>query len=385
MPLTDAGYEALRASDFLSTIRDSYEADTGLTPDWEPDLILGNLSALAAQLLGELSEDVQAIVDAIDPNAATGVQLSVVSQLSGTERKGSTKSLASVTLGGTAGTVVGAGRIVQGGGPSGDARWVLQDAVTLPGDALVEAAEAGAIAAGPGDIATIVTPVAGWDSVTNADDAQEGLALEADDALRRRRASSLATGGARGLPALRAQLLALPYITAAAVLDNVHEETRVVSGVTMAPKSYLAVVAPSSLTTDQVQEVLQLLYDYAPIGIRPAGSDQSGVVTGLDGVTKPVSFDYSMSVSASVAFEVVLEDGYQLGDVDGPLRAGVLAYGATLAVGAPLRRLQLIGVAADVEGIAEVAAVTINGTDADLVPSALSAISLTTVTTTEAS
>ena len=83
MPLTDAGYEALRASDFLSTIRDSYEADTGLTPDWEPDLILGNLSALAAQLLGELSEDVQAIVDEIaaKPEAMRDLQRDYIARM----------------------------------------------------------------------------------------------------------------------------------------------------------------------------------------------------------------------------------------------------------------------------------------------------------------
>src|SRR3990172_1942400 len=84
--LSDAGLQVPRLAEYLTEIRDTYRANTGLDVDWDSDLVLGQFSAIMAQLLDQQAEGLQAVYDAFDLNGSSGVQLSNIARLVGVTR-----------------------------------------------------------------------------------------------------------------------------------------------------------------------------------------------------------------------------------------------------------------------------------------------------------
>ena len=120
MPLDATGFTALRAADFLDIIRDDYEARTQLDIDFERDIFLGNITAIMATQLGDISELLQGVYDSRSPNNAQGIQISDLSSGVGVRRQEASFSRATVTITGTAGVSILTGRQVRGGGVLGE-------------------------------------------------------------------------------------------------------------------------------------------------------------------------------------------------------------------------------------------------------------------------
>lgn len=363
--LYDSGLVVPRTADYIARIREEYETATGLSPSWDDDLIIGIFSAIMAQLLGEQSEAVQAVYDAWDENNATGVQLSNLARIVGVTRRVATRAQVTLTLTGDVGTVIADDRLVEGGGTADNARWRLTESVTIPAsgtiDVVAEAVEPGRTVALAGEIDTIVTPVPGWDTVTNASAASPGLDTETDDELRVRRRRSLQQGAGSGINAIRAAILNLEFVEASAVIDNPDNETSVVEGISLPGGSFLVILLPSPLTTAQQEEVLQAIYDNAPVGIAIAGTDVTGTVTGADGFAKSVAFDYAVDLSITIVVRIEVDIGYVVADVEPELVALIDDYVASLTIGEPLRRLTIYSLADQVEGIVAVSEMALNG------------------------
>ena len=71
-----------------------------------------------------------------------------------------------------------------------------------------------------GTLTNIVTPLAGWDSITNPVAGVTGTLMETDASLRLRQISSISQNGDATVEAIRAHLLAIPGVTAALVFEN---------------------------------------------------------------------------------------------------------------------------------------------------------------------
>ena len=364
--LSDAGLVVPRLADFLELIRSDYSSATEIDVDWESDAdkVLGPITAIVSQRLDQLAELLQAVYDGTDENAATGVQLTNVAALVGVPRRGASSGQVTLTLTGTPGTVIPEGRIAEGGGADGRARWITSEDVTIgvggTVDVVAVAEEEGRILAIAGDIDTIVTPVPGWASVVNASAASAGLDAETDAELRVRRKQSILRSGGIGIPSLRAKLLALDFIEAAAVLDNPDNEGKVIEGLAMPAHSVLAVVLPATLTTAQKETIFRLLYENTAGGTRFAGTDVTGTVTGLDGFEKDVSFDTGDEIAANIVVTYTMATGYSAIDASATHQALVEAYIATLGLGDPLTQLALASMAFGIPGVLAMEA-TING------------------------
>jgi uncharacterized phage protein gp47/JayE len=381
--LSDAGLEVPRAADYMTEVRARYQLLTGLDVAWDTgdDLYLSILTAIMAQLLGEQAEVLQAVYDSFDVNAATGVQLSNLAQIVGVTRKRATRGEVELTVTGDEGTWITVGKLVEGGGPDGRARWRIVEDVMIPASGsatvLAEAEEKGRLVALAGEIDQIVTPVSGWDSVTNAEDASAGRDAETDDQLRVRRAQSIQLSAGVSIGSIRSKVLALEFVESAAVIDNPDNNTRIVEGVSLPGNSFLVIVSPDTLTSEQQAELLRLLYDNTPIGVRTAGTDVVGTVTGADGFEKEVSFDYAEELTANIAATLTMAVGYSAADAGPALRSLVESYIANLLIGEPLYRLQIYRLAGQVPGVVGIE-VEINGVDADLDPNALQQVVLGT-------
>lgn len=367
--LSDAGLIVPRTADYLEEIRALYTELTGLEPDWDNDLILGAMTAIMAQLLGQQAEAIQAIYDAWDVNNASGVQLSNIAALTGTMRKVAVAAEAEVTLAGDPGTIITVGKLVEGGGSDGRARWALVEDVVIGAegtvDTTVRAVVAGYTPTAAGEIDAIVTPVPGWGEVTNTAPASPGANAETDSELRVRRSQSIQLSAGIGVGAIRAKVLALTFVENCGCIDNPDSEPNVVEGIAMPASSFLVIVTPSSLTLDQQAEVLRVIYDNAPVGIQIAGTDVVGTVTGADGFEKAVAFDYATDIEADIVATFTMAPGYSVADAGPELERRVEDHIADLTIGDALRRLAIYGLAADIPGVLALS-LLINGVDADL-------------------
>ena len=372
-----ASYSAPRAADFDEQMRSAFAADAngGPVESGRGDLLDVLFSIVSVQL-GELGEALQALNDQLDPDSAQGTQLDGIGALRGIARNQATSSTATVTLTGTAGTVVPQGKLVEGGGDDGAARWALTADATIGGggtvSATVEAVEAGAVAALVGEIDAIVTPVAGWTAVTNAAAATTGRGLETDTAYRLRQAASLQFAGAGSTNAIRAALADLDYIETAIVIENDTAAAVTVGGVSLDPQSVAVIIDPpgADLTTAQKEEIAETIYERLAAGIKTNGTDNVVTITGGDGLIKTVRWDDVADLAVTVVVTVVLDTGYVLADVEQAVKDAVAAYFAAVGIGEEVTDDDLKAGRDDTEddtaimrvtGIRRVSALTLNG------------------------
>lgn len=381
--ITADGINLPRAADWLTLIRDDYEARTGLVFDWERDLVLSSLTAVAADRLGEVSDIIQDIYDTMDPGNAVGLHLDVLASLSGIDRRPATHSTATATCTGTPGVFIPGGSLVEGGGPIDRSRWATVDDATIgvlgTVDVTVQAEDVGEVTATIGQIDKIVNPVTGWTSVTNAADATPGEDLESDDDFRARWRTSLQTPGTANVNSLRGKVADIDFLTAAVVIENPNAAAAIVEGISMDPSSVAVVVYPSGLSSAQIAQVATVIYQNLPAGIKTVDTPATTVtatVTDAGGGTKTIAFSYATALPVTVAFVVTLESGYAIGDVDQALIDAVVAWFADLAVGDDVTLLDMFGLAAGIAGIRSVTSLLLNGAAVDI------AVAMTQVATT---
>ncbi len=367
MSLTAEGFTARRASEFLNVIYDTFTTETGIVIDREVASPLGNLFTIAADLLGQQSETTQALYDSRNLNNAQGVNLDDLAQLIGLSRTPAVASRVTLTVGTTLTTAVilPQGQVVEGGlNPDGTvARWTTTQDVTIPASSSisVEATSGfiGAASAGVGTITEIITPVFGWDSVTNADEARVGQNEETDTQLRARIGVSSQVTGRSTRGAILARLNAIEEVGAAIVVENPVAGPQVVQGLSLPANSYAVIVDPPGLEADVQQEIGQTIFDTGPIGIEiaaVASLPQITVqVTGLDGRPRDITFHESTQVGVDTEITVSLDAGFTLADVTPGVSEAVATYYAGLQVGSAVRITGLICAVAPVDGVVGVA------------------------------
>lgn len=367
--LASAGYTAPRQADYLSIIRGRLDAELtslGVTelPDYERDTFEGQVTEIMSYLLGQQSEADQAVYDARSVANATGLQLANLALIVGVQRIEATYGTVTLTVTGTAGTLIAQGKVVEGGGTDGVARWALSESVTIPAGGsttvVAVAQTKGAIIATSGQIDAIVTPVSGWTAVTNAAAATPGRDRESDAALRIRRQRSLQAAGSGSTAAILAALLALDFVTGAVVVDNKTDASVTSDGLTIAAYGVAAVVAPNTLTTAQKESVADAIYGKLGAGTYTSGST-TATVTKADGRSETIRFTMASDSAVNVAFVLSMEAGYLAADVEDALTEAVTDYFLTLGVGATVYPSPLIALAMAIDGIANVTTLTLDG------------------------
>lgn len=186
---------------FVATTENEYFAEEtalyqSIDTDWnlDPSTPDGLKIANDAEVFVKLDEAAQAAYNSKDPNKAVGVELNIISSLSGTQRDLGAPSTVTLTLGGVDATFIQAGSIVESSVDGTE--WATDVDVTIAGGTASVAASAvvnGATNADVGTLTIIVDSVGGWQTVTNAANAQIGTDPESNPELRLRRA--IAVGG----------------------------------------------------------------------------------------------------------------------------------------------------------------------------------------------
>jgi uncharacterized phage protein gp47/JayE len=371
MGLTSTGYDPRTLDVVLTSIQSVLRDKISLKLDLGERTVLGNVSNLMASGVAELEALIAEAYNAYDPDNASDDRFVSLALLTGVPRRGETHGLVTATLDLDAGQSYAAGDLSAHVIDEAGNRWQNRDAVvsTTAGaySAVFESELPGVAAiAEAGTLTLIVTPVAGWNSVTNAAAATPGQDIESIAALRIRRELALSIGGSRTRGAIRSKLALLDGVLSVEVFENT---TNATDADGIGPHSVRIVVWDGSPGAADDDAIAQVIYDHKAEGIPSQGS-VSGIAQ--DAVVGPtvVAFDRASVSNVTVTVDIESATGVSIDDV----RDAILAAMPD-RVGHEVTFNRLASSVFKLAGVDDWVSFTINGGAVDL-PAAQSTIYL---------
>lgn len=201
--LTPNGYKLKNQNDWFDQERNLY---LSIDPQWvlDPSSPDGLKIAHDAEIFSALDETLYRAWASKDPAKAIGVDLDIVSSITGTFRKPGTPSNVDLTFTGLPGSMILADSIVES--VETGQRWIVDQTFYIApnGTAVVPARsqQIGQIQAEPNTITRMITTIAGVSAVTNENPATPGTAKEADSSLRIRRRLEVGRPGSNQVDSL---------------------------------------------------------------------------------------------------------------------------------------------------------------------------------------
>ncbi len=383
--LLSTGFSAKTLSDIKTDLETEFKAQFGASINLDPESSgLGRLIGILAEREALLWDLALAVYSSADPDKATGAALEALAAITGTTRKGATKSTVTLACVGTGFGPLAAGRVVSvagsggakfssttttslvvvaawaintpyvvgqkvvnggkvyqctvagtsagAGGPTGTGLAIVDNTVTwryvgtgtYAADVAFESQDTGPIVAVSGTLTTIDTPVAGWVSAVNVLDAVLGTNIESDAALRIRRADELSSGGNAALNAIRANVLDVADVTACIVFENAGDVTDA-DGV---PPHAVEVLVLGGADAD----IREAIFDSVAAGIATHGG-VSGYVTDSAGFTHLVKFSRPTTVNIYVTVDVQKLAADFPSDGSDQIKAALVVAGDALGIG----------------------------------------------------
>jgi hypothetical protein len=225
--------------------------------DVSPQSLDAQVAEFTARIYGELTQRIVGARQAVDVNSATGTHLDDLAVTRTLSRKRATKSTVELHPVGTSGTVIPDGSIVS----DGTNQWeVLQDAI-IPSPFTAQCQKAGAIEASTNTVIEIVTPITGWESVSNPLPAIVGREEETDRELRARIKRSGSINASGTLTAYEAAIAQVEGVTHYRLNENIFNTSINVGAMLQDPHSVLVLVRGGDL-----KEIAQALVDKKGIG-----------------------------------------------------------------------------------------------------------------------
>lgn len=294
-------------SDIQDEVVSMFKAVFGQNIDTTPETIIGRLIEAFTVFLRDTVGITAQNACQYNLNAATGIYLDALGALFGVARNSSSRSSVTVTLTGDVNTAIPAGTMFAT--RDGDAFYLDSDATIPSAEEETETGKAsisgtalsmnyGPVRCLRGDMVSIVSPISGLDSVTNANDATLGSLGESDDSYRNRIRSAI--GGFGGMvPSVYKALYEATYgdnsdksVRHALVLNNGDGIAVTMKGVTLAPHSiFVCVDAPATITEGWKESVADAIAKSKSLGCgmtsiddnktieKNAHADYGGIVT----------------------------------------------------------------------------------------------------------
>jgi uncharacterized phage protein gp47/JayE len=345
--LSATGFTPRTVDELRALLEDRVRTRLGATTDVSAESLVGQLIAVCATVYGELWEGLEAVYAARDPRGTTGAALESLAALCpGIARDGATKGTVTLRLNVAAATTIPAGAVAHVTGEPGS-RWVTTEAaVNAAGtaanvDVEAEAELAGRYLAPAGTITVIATPVSGWNSVTNPEDAVEGQDVESYTAMRARRERTLQRAGSSPLNAIAAQVAEVTGVTDCLAWENT---TSYVDADGRPPGSVEVMVLGG---TDAA--IATAILAAKAGGIRTHGTD-SATVADANGQSREISFSRPDDVDVYVTLAVTTDPDTYAGDTAVEDAVLDLSYG----IGETVRISDLVVAVREVTGVRDV-------------------------------
>lgn len=292
--ITIDGFERKRLDTILDELNQELKAIFGENLNLDPETPDGQVSGVFSESHANLWELAEAGYNAFNPSAATGDVLSNLVQLNGIVRQPATFSTVELSLTGTNSTVIPLGSLVS---TDDGIFFATDEEVTIAAGTATVDATATITGPQPGVTSTIVnidTPLTGWDTVTNAEDAVLGQLEETDAELRTRREKSV-TREAVAIPdAIIAEVENIEGVTHTSIKIN---ETNSTDGDGIPAHSFL-VIAEGGIDL----EVATAIYNEKSIAIGTFGTttvnvlDSQGIGHDIN-FSRPILIDIHIQVT----------------------------------------------------------------------------------------
>lgn len=251
--VTSTGYKLKTQNEWFDEEKQLY---LGIDPLWnlEPSTPDGLKIAHDAEVFGALDETLQQAYNSKDPNKASGVDLDILSALTGTIRSEGTRStITGFVLNGTPGIPVPAGTVFEsvttGTRWTLDASWSLNTSGTASVDITCE--DVGPTEADANTITRIITTVPGLTSVNNPTPATPGTNVESDSSLRVKRATAVGRPGNNQIDSMLGEIYAVEGVRRLKIYEN---DTNVTDGNGLPPHS-IAVIVDGASDTDVAKAI----------------------------------------------------------------------------------------------------------------------------------
>jgi len=281
--ISSTGFKRKRLNLLLEELNAEVKTIFGDNFNVSPESPDGQINGVVSESNANLWELAEEAYNAFNPKAASGVTLSNLVQLNGITRLAATRSRVELTLTGDSGTVIPEGSLISTL-DTGD-KLSTDDSVTIDGagSAIVQATalEFGPISMLADTITQIDTPLSGWDTVTNDDNATLGTNEESDSDLRARRRRSVARDAQAIIDAIRSAIENIDNVTQAVVLEN---DTDAVDASGLPAHSFQVVVSGGKNI-----DVADAIWLKKPAGIRAFG-DITVEIIDSQGISHDISF-----------------------------------------------------------------------------------------------
>ena len=268
----DTGFHDFGLASWKSSLEAIWQAAFGSAIDLSATSPDGQLVGALTGFFTDLEQLASTVYLARSPSGARGAGLSRLVELNGISRKAAQFSTAPVTLAGTPGTVIPAGSLVAD--PNDPTKAPFATTGTSPADDLtvggggtvtghIQCTVSGPIRLAAGAL-KLLTIISGWTGATTTADAAPGLQVEADPALRARRAASVSMPSQALSDGLQAALLNLTGVTDAVVYLN-NDGTTDDKG--LPPHSVNAIVLGGSAT-----DIANAIWTKSSMGVTKVGA-----------------------------------------------------------------------------------------------------------------
>lgn len=219
--IDSAGMHVPEYADIRQALIDGFKQIFGADIYLGEDSMDYQMIALFADMMDDIGSLAINAYNSRNPDFASGAALDLLLPLNGISRLAATYSTVTLTISGAESTVIPAGSKAM---DANGKLWVLLQAVQIAAGGSVTAAarcaDRGAVYALSGSITQIYTPLAGWQSVTNAADAIPGRNEESDAEVRERRALSVTNNAAAIMEAMVGSLAAISGVLKLRVYEN---------------------------------------------------------------------------------------------------------------------------------------------------------------------
>ena len=360
MTVTSAGFVGTPIGTLIQRVQDRIDAnlaEIGVEALSYDGTIEGAFVDAVAQVAWEMEQGEPAILDALSPETATGGSLARLAARAGVEWRPASYSRYTFTATATSGLTITypAGALLEGGGTTGRSRWavVADTTVTDAGaDLIVQAVASGPEAMPSVGTTTLtrVTRVSGIASVTYDPSAGDPVSIGrlresvASVRARIRRQRSTLRGPTR--TGIRAALFAaLDWLTAMSV-------SRPAAG------QVAITVVPAPVGTDQTDALVAAIAEAVSASAETTGSSSQSY-TYAGGDTDTISWSTGSTAAVTVTATLVLDAGVTLAQVTEAAEAAIESVFAGLDVGDALRWSTMLGALVDVDGIADVSALSL--------------------------
>lgn len=296
-----SGISAPSYDDVLASLQASFRLIYGADAYVEPDSQDGQWIAIIAKAITDCNQGCIAAYNSYAPSTAQGVGLSNVVRINGIARKIATNSQVILEVFGVAGSIINGGQVADVNGN----KWNLPATVIIDPDGsstvTATAVDLGSIEASPATITQILTPTAGWQSVTNPTAASPGAPIETDAELRLRQQRSTALNSEAAIKGLYAAVAALDGVTTVKAYEN---DTNATDANGLPAHSVSLVVLGGNST-----EIAQTILNTKSEGVATYGTTTVAVPDAV-GMLRDVNYFVPTEKAVKVTVELTAFTGY---------------------------------------------------------------------------